>query len=368
MMLYNITLYTMPSAIDELVKRRVIQQWLSGEARDKIASDLQIGAGTVSSIVNDFKKSLQNSEDLDSIRELTREAKKQGLNLSELASHFRLYNFIRKSGAAEEKIDSFIANINSSNLRPEKVVELEYQLHEISKKESIPLDQVSGYIREKLQEKQTIDEQIKQANDVLQSKNVNIETINEYIRLNEKLNEYSLSFQDTDELLNVLVNAKENGFDGKKIVAKLRKIKRLDKKEKGLENNCTILSRLLEEYKEIVPLAKKIVAMNIGINELLVFDNAVNQIAKQYNLPPSVAASRLLNEIRDYDKIGGMKSEISKLYQQLFVVNEVCTNRNKAMRAVLNLQSRGISEHRLLQLNNFLESNGYKTSSYTGTK
>jgi wobble nucleotide-excising tRNase len=68
---------------------------------------------------------------------------------------------------------------------------------------------VSGYIKEKLDQKKKIDEEIKQANEVLQSKNVNIETINEHIRLSEKLNEYSLSFHDTDKLLNVLINAKE---------------------------------------------------------------------------------------------------------------------------------------------------------------
>jgi hypothetical protein len=38
---------------------------------------------------------------------------------------------------------------------------------------------------------------------------------------------------------------------------------RLEKKEKELENNCKILSKQLEEYKEILPLAQKIVAMNI---------------------------------------------------------------------------------------------------------
>ena len=46
----------MPAPINETVKRQVVQEWLSGEARDKIASDLQIGAGTVSGIVSDFKK------------------------------------------------------------------------------------------------------------------------------------------------------------------------------------------------------------------------------------------------------------------------------------------------------------------------
>jgi hypothetical protein len=70
--------------------------------------------------------------------------------------------------------------------------------------------------------------------------------------------------------------------------------------------------------------------MNIDIKELLVFDTAVQEISKQYNLPPSVAALRLFNEIREYKKIGGLKREVSRLCQQIFVVNEVCTNQNKA--------------------------------------
>jgi hypothetical protein len=312
----------------------------------------------VSSIIANYKAGLETL-DFDSIRQLALEVKKQQLNWSDLASHFRLYNYLVKSGAAQDKIESFIDNINSSSLPSERIIELLYQLHQISKEATIPLDQVSGYIKQKLEEKQKIDEEIRQANDVLQSNKINIETIDEYIRVSEKLNEYGLSFHDTDKLLNVLTNSNENEFDGKKILANLRKIKRLDKKEQGLKNNCTILSRVLDEYKEIVPLAKKIVAMNIGINELLVFDNAVQEISKKYNLPPSVAASRLLNQIKDYDKIGGMKTEISRLAQQLIVVDGICTNRNKAMRAVLNLQSRGISEHRILYLNDLLQKNGY---------
>jgi hypothetical protein len=59
------------------------------------------------------------------------------------------------------------------------------QLYDISKAQSIPLDQVPEYIKEKLEEKQKIDEVIRQANDLLQSKNMSIETINEYQKLNE---------------------------------------------------------------------------------------------------------------------------------------------------------------------------------------
>jgi hypothetical protein len=237
----------MPSLINELVKRKVTEKWINGFPRDKIASDLQIGAGTVSNIVSEFKNNLQGS-DIDSVRELAAETRKQGFTLSDLAQHIRLRNFFIKSGASEEKVESFITNISSRDVPPERIIELVNQLHDISKSESIPLDQVPEYVREELQEKQKIDEEIRQASDVLQSNKINIETIDEYIRVSEKLNEYRLSLHDTDKLLNVLMNAKENGFDGKKIVAKLRKIKRLDKKEERLRNNCEILSKQLTKY------------------------------------------------------------------------------------------------------------------------
>ncbi|MFL6407874.1 MAG: hypothetical protein ACJ71F_12470, partial [Nitrososphaeraceae archaeon] len=72
-----------------------------------------------------------------SIRQLAIQARQHSLNLSELALHFRLYNYCIKSGAAEDKIESFIDNINSGDVSPEKVIELVYQLHEISRGESI---------------------------------------------------------------------------------------------------------------------------------------------------------------------------------------------------------------------------------------
>ena len=133
----------MPSPIDELVRRRVIEQWLSGEARDKIASDLQIGAGTVSGIVSDFKKNLQDS-DLDSVRQFVVDIKKQGFTLSDLARRIRLDNFLIKSGASEEKVESFIANVSSTgdDIPPENIIQCVNQLFNISKSELIPLDQI----------------------------------------------------------------------------------------------------------------------------------------------------------------------------------------------------------------------------------
>jgi hypothetical protein len=221
----------MLAAIDEQIKRNVIQQWISGYPRDKI---------TVISIVNNYKIGIGNS-DFESVTELAVDAKKQGLDLADLASHFRLYNFIRKSGAAEEAIESFISKIQSSQIPQEKIIDYVNQLFDISKSETIPLEEVTSYIKQKLEEKKKIDGEIQQADSALQSKNMSIEAINEHTKLNEELNKHGLSAHDIPRLLNLLLNAKEYGFDAKKIVGKLRSIKRLENKENRLKNNCDIL-------------------------------------------------------------------------------------------------------------------------------
>ena len=64
-------------------------------------------------------------------------------------------------------VESFIDNINSSDLPPENIIEYVNQLFAVSREQSIPPDQVSSYIKQKLEQKQKIDEEIKQANDML---------------------------------------------------------------------------------------------------------------------------------------------------------------------------------------------------------
>src|SRR5215212_11157971 len=111
-----------------------------------------IGAGTISIIVDDYKTGLDNF-DLDSFRELMLEAKKRGITSSDLASFFRLFNFFRGSGAKENEIESFITNINSGYIPPDKAIDLVNQIYDISRSQSIPPDQLANYVKQKLEEK-----------------------------------------------------------------------------------------------------------------------------------------------------------------------------------------------------------------------
>jgi hypothetical protein len=344
----------MPPAIDASIKRRVIQQWINGFPRDKIAADNNIGAGTVTSIVNNYKVGLENL-DFDSVRELAVEARKQGLTLSDLSSHFRLYNYFIKSGVTEEEVESFITKVSTSDIPPKMVIEYVNQLHEISKYECLPLGDVPSYIGKRLEEKRKIDEEIKEADITLQSKNVTIETMNEHIKLNE-LNKHGLSIHDIDKLLNLLVNVKENGFDSKKIVRKLRSIKRLENKENRLKNSCDILSKQLAKHKETLPLAELIENMHIGRSELISFKIAVNEAAETYGFPRSTAAFHVINNIRDYNKRGRLKMELSALNFQKYAINEFCSRHSDAIMGLVKLQSYGVTEDQiLLHANGLLE-------------
>ena len=86
-------------------------------------------------------------------------------------------------GADQDQIESFIVNcMNGANsLPPEKIIDSTNQLFDIAKSESIPPAEVPVYTKQKLEEKNRLEEQIQEAGTVLQSKNVDIETINEFI-------------------------------------------------------------------------------------------------------------------------------------------------------------------------------------------
>jgi transposase len=69
----------MPAAIDPAIKKQVIAQYLQGVSRDRIAADNGVGTGTVSNIIDEWKKGVQSS-DYESVRDLAFPCKKEALN------------------------------------------------------------------------------------------------------------------------------------------------------------------------------------------------------------------------------------------------------------------------------------------------
>jgi hypothetical protein len=338
-----------------------------GEPREKIIADNNIGAGTVSIIVDDYKAGL-DSFDLDSFRELTIEAKKRGMTPNDLASFFRVYNFFRGSGAKENEIESFITNINSGYIPPGKAIELINQIYEISKSESVPPDQLPNYVRQKVEEKQTLDEHIKEADAILQSKNVGIEAINEHIQLKEELKKYRLSTKDIHRLVNFLSAVREYKYSPGKIVAKLRNIKRLETKEVRLKSSVEAFSKKEAKYKDVIPFTEDLVSFGLGIQELIGLKVAIKESVMMYNLPFFHSTMRLIDDIKKYNKINWLNRELERLSLQKYALDQACSHQSQSLIALSKLKSYGVTEDRILQLNNILENNRYKANSYGSTK
>jgi hypothetical protein len=118
-----------------------------------------------------------------------------------------------------------------------------------------------------------------------------------------------------------------------------------------------MLAKWVGRYKHILPLVEKIVAMRINTAGLLALEAAVNDMVEMYNLPVYTAAFRLINDIQDYNKLGGLKKQLAALCAQVHAVKEVCSYQNQAMVALVKLKRAGITEDHILKLNNYLEIN-----------
>jgi hypothetical protein len=100
--------------------------------------------------------------------------------------------------------------------------------------------------------------------------------------------------------------------------------------------------------------------MHIGRSELISFKIAVNEAAELYGFPVLVPAFHVLNTLKDYNKIGQLKKELSALYLQKYTLDEACSRQSQSLIALAKLKSHGITEEQIISLNNFLENNGYK--------
>jgi hypothetical protein len=80
-----------------------------------------------------------------------------------------------------------------------------------------------------------------------------------------------------------------------------------------------------------------------------------NEVAQIYRLTPSGAALRIINVISEYNRKGQLERELSELSLQKYAINEFCSSSSQAIHALMNLRNHGITEDRLIHLNNFLE-------------
>jgi hypothetical protein len=332
------------------IKEEVIRKWLSGEQRDKIASDMSMGAGTVTKIISEWKEEI-GIPTADTFRILATELKRLNINASQCAKGYRLSNIINNFGAQEENIESFLTQIyklcTSKNVPPEAIVNITQQI--VALGETIPFSQIPEYMQQKIEEKQRLEQEIitlretklsaqNECDEALRSSNITIDTLHEYMRLREcLLEEYSLSIDDDDtlsKLINVISNLKHSGYDAKTITKKLSNINNLQNREKELqsqvdaievrlkraEQDHSIAEEKLASSKQALGVYNELQNMGFGgLKELKLLKSTVLEISASNNIKPFSAVKKFFEDIKDqYDTKLGFERKIMEMNNSLF--------------------------------------------------
>ena len=187
----------MPAQIPRQIKNAVIQRWLSGISREKIAKEFTIGTGTVSNIVSSARGQSGNFHDnFDLIRETALMMKIEGLTIDNLVSIVRLEGFLKEMGLKEGEIERMIDDLNAHlfkrGLSTEEYVTIINSLSKISTNLNIPLDKIFDSVNEKLRERDMLTDEIQELKrkkvTALHENATTLEMLEEY-KANRPLNE-----------------------------------------------------------------------------------------------------------------------------------------------------------------------------------
>ncbi|MGB6591618.1 MAG: hypothetical protein WBE68_08960 [Candidatus Nitrosopolaris sp.] len=163
--------------------------------------------------------------DYESVRDLAIHCKKEGVSLGDLMSALRIKNYIKQIGADEELVEQFIARCANSQ-EPQKLVDVIDKIGYID----VPLEELKEHIKERRDEKETLLHEIDEARTVIDSVNVDKQTIEDFKELKNGMDKYHL--EDPKKFLNVLRALKKYKYDDKRIMAEFS-IRRSIKRETG---------------------------------------------------------------------------------------------------------------------------------------
>ncbi len=365
---------------DEL-KDIVIRKYLQDIGRNETARDTGLGTGTVTNIIQEFNDKLAEYEP-EAIRELTEKLRKAGISPNDCVRGSQMVNKMSDLGIDKDKCLTAIEIIQTRSIEkgvtPEKSAEIVSQLFEISKSESIPLDEIPDYVRQKLQEKGRLDTEVDiqqrqiqnlkvEADTLLQQNNLTMQNIGSYLALKHELANVGIPEADIDGATNVIRNFHQQGFDANKIVQQASTTMSLEQEVIDLSNQCLSYKKTLSPYQHWVPLIQAIIEVGgdvVGPNELRVLVEIICWRAKADNVSTIVAASLIVAQLHDMYRIIGFEKEIKTkelglkmLEQKIQEINELWVAKLQAIDALTYLAAREVTKEHVIQFHNFFRTN-----------
>jgi hypothetical protein len=359
------------------LKDKVIRNYLQGVGRNKNAIDTGLGAGTVTNIIQEFNDKLGEYEP-EAIRELAEQLRKAGISPNDCVMGSQVINKMIDLGIDKDKCLAAIEIIQTRSIEegvtPEQSAQIVSQLFEISKSESMPLNEIPDYVRQKVQEKERLDSEVDvqqrqiqnlkaQADTLVRQNNLTMQNIGSYIALRNELANVGIPETDIEGAMNVIRNFDQQGFDANRIVPIASTTHTLKEEVIELSRQCLSFRTTLSTYQHWVPLIQAIIEVGgsaVGPNELRVLVESICWRAATDKVPTMVAAQAIMGQLNSMYRIIGFENEIKTkqlalelLQEKIQELNELWAAKLQAIEALAYLAARGVTNEHVLEFHNF---------------
>ena len=355
----------MPSKLPDNFKSLVIQQWLSGTQRDRIAAENGLSAGAVTNLVNEWSRGLGFAI-ADDLRELAVTMKKVGITAAQCASGFRAAMIMNKIGVKEDEIEYFVSEVYNRckeiGLSADNIDIYLQGLLEFSKTSGmsiLPISKIADYLREEKGQKIELENQIedlkqeiqelnsersaskKLRDDALQQQKTTASDIQWYLDLKGKLGgEYGIPVSDIPNFAKTVNGIKQYGYDVSKVLnefsnLELLKLKRntlkqdiqtLETKLVSLNKQCSMTEAKVLFHNEAISNYTNLESIGFGLKELTFLWGIVNEVSDANSIPLDQVPSKFITDIEEqYDKKLGFESKLERLQTEVNKANQALT-------------------------------------------
>jgi DNA repair exonuclease SbcCD ATPase subunit len=306
------------------MKDEVIRLYLQGESRDDIARTCGVGEGTVSNIIDEWKRRL-DIPDVQSLRDLAVNLKRCGIDAAQCAEGLRIINTMKKLGVNPNQFEFFMNETyeycQRIGLAPQDIASNLQALINLSK--DIPFSKMPERIEEKKKEKIQLEEEIRKLNEEIKSLKETKETlemetstakdlrdaalqdekkttakVRKCWNLLSELEKHGLDIYDEDisKIAKLIKNLREEyGFNVKEVISEFQDLqslklqleylpKRLEellKRKLMLEQNCSTLENRISVHYQKLSLVDELISMGLGFNHLKLLCNTIREIAAE---------------------------------------------------------------------------------------
>lgn len=398
----------MPVKLPESIKSGVIQLWLKGVERDKIALENGISAGAVTNIINEWRQAI-GFPVAEELRELAVSLKKIGITPGECAIGCRVSMLMNKVGVGDDQFQSFLSDVYKRSvelgLTPQSIASYLRDLLEFSK--TLVFSQIPAYLDQKNQEKDQLEKKLQELTaqtEMLQQKKTQLEgfrnmamehhkTTAEQLKLYSDLckefAKYGIPLDDITHLAKVVDGVRALGYDPVKITNEISNLELLKsqygiyqsaipviKKElDDLYQKRSVHEHLIEAYKQTMSIFYDLDRIGFGLKELKLLHLTIEEISIANNIPMYSGVEKFFKDIDDnYDnrlgfasKVQDLSLEITRLKQQLNELRMQSSLHPVVGQVLLRLLQNGVNEQEIITIADLIK-NDYSIRSNSKTQ